>query len=251
MITKCSKNLDFDTLLKFENQNLQASWHNFQNEALLIEQLSFLYQNVNSNLDTYPRKQIPVLSMFWSCFIDFLISIRLILETHIPESYAIVSRSTEGVGYARKMSLNPELIPVWINKSELTNKEFRKKFGEPFPRNDSLLHPEIFSIYNLTSNFGRHQNMESTIFFSDFEQLKINKVNFNYSYIEDQTNLQRCINYVIYAYFKILSLFKEIFSNYLSKEWVDEFSKFKEHFDQHKEKLKLIFIDDPRLNEQI
>jgi len=182
--------------------------------------------------------------MFWSCFNDFSISTRLILETHVPEAYSIVSRSTEGVGYARKMSLNPELIPIWINKNELTNNEFRDKFGKPFPANDSLLHPEIFSIYNLTSNYGRHQNMESTVFFSDFEELNNNKVNFNYSYIDDQINLQRCINYIIYSYIKILSVFKEIFVNYLSKEWLDEFNKFEGQFDRHKEKLKLIFTDD-------
>lgn len=235
---KNHKSTSFLTFVKLDTQNLKASWHKNREESCLIEDLLYLYQNFSRNLKTYPREQIPVISMFWSCLSGYVISTRLCLETHIPEAYALISRSAEAVGYARKMSKESKKTLIWINKDKANIKEFRTKFGQPFPSDDKLLYPEIYDIYNLTTNYGRHQNLESTIFSSNLNILNKNKIIFNYSYIDDEINLHRCINYTIYAYYKFLFCFKEIFFNYLFANWINYFVNYEERFNKHRDNLK-------------
>ena len=181
--------------------------------------------------------------MCWTCFRGFLISTQLMFQTHIPEAFTIISRSTEAVVLARKMFTNPEKLPEWVKAKKENSKPFRHILGKLFPEEDKLVYPEIYEIYKLTSNYGRHPNFESTIFFSNLEIIKSEKkVYFNYFDFEHESNLWRCLNYQIYAYLKFLSVFKEIFKKYEVKEWIKEFEEFEKEYKKiYKESLKIKF----------
>ncbi len=68
-----------------------------------------------------------------------------------------------------------------------------------------------------------------------------NKVDFNFCDFEDEVNLKRCVNYLIYAYLKFLSAFREIFKKHLTKEWGKEFEQIESEYRSYKETLKALF----------
>lgn len=188
--------------------------------------------------------------MFWVCFRRFLISSSLILEGHFPETFALVSGAAEATASARKMSMHPEKIPDWIKRTKREGQPFPRVLGKLFPKEDKLIYPEIFSIYELVSEHGRHPSFESTIFFSDFSKMNIDfQVHFVYSEFELETNLHRAINYVIFTFYKFLYVFKEVFKKYLKKEWVKEFQSFESVFNIHKNRLREKFeVDNSHSN---
>jgi hypothetical protein len=235
---------DLQSVLKAEVNNFQATHQMFPDEVKYTNKLLSLYQVFNRSLSTYPRAQIPVLQMLWMCFRGFLTSTKLLFETHIPEAYAIISRSAEAVGAARKMSRHPDKIPEWVEREKETSQPFRRILGELFPKGDKVVFSQIFDIYVLTTEHGRHPNFTSTIFFSDFGRMNTeNMVDFNY-FDFDKDNpitLRRCLNYQIYAYLKFLSAFREIFKKYLTKEWVKDFELFESDYGVYKETLRDVF----------
>ncbi len=238
------KKNDLQTLLKGEVNNFQATCQMFPDEVKHIDKLLSLYEIFNRNLSIYPRSQISILQMFWMCFRGFLTSTKLLLETHISESYTITSRSAEVVGLARRMSLLPSKIPEWVEREKKTSQSFRRIFGILFPTGDKAVFRQVFDIYELTTEHGRHPNFASTIFFSDFDRMNTeNMVDFNYFDFDrdNLTNLKRCLNYQIYAYLKFLSAFREIFKKYLTKEWVKEYERVETDYRAFKETLRGVF----------
>lgn len=238
---------DLNTLqsvIEAEINNFQATHQMFPEEDKYLNKLLSLYETFNRNLSTYPRTQIPILQMFWMCFRGFLTSTTLLFETHIPESYTITSRSAEVVGLARRMSLLPSKIPEWVEREKKTSQSFRRIFGTLFPTGDRTVFRQVFEIYELTTEYGRHPNFASTIFFSDFGRMNTeNMVDFNYFDFnsENPVNLRRCLNYHIYAYLKFLSAFREIFKKCLSKEWVSELEQAEGEHEAYKQTLRNIF----------
>jgi len=222
-----------------EKNNLYVSIKKFKEEIKFLNRIGFLYQYFIKTIKDYPKEKVPILQMFYSCFRNFYISTELMLKTHIPEAYTIISRSAEAVALARKFSKNSEIMNVWLKSKK--NEKFIDKYGKLFPKEDSLLYPEIYNIYNLTSNYGRHQNFESTIFFTDTSNLNNNIINFNFSYIDDEQNLRRCINYLIYCYLKFLEIFNEIFKENLNKKYLQEFNILKNNFNLYKKSLLNLF----------
>jgi hypothetical protein len=242
MVTNKQKIKGLNSIIIEEYNNLKISIKKFPQEFYYINQLIVIYQELPRNINKYPGEKIPVLSMFWSCLTGLIIGSRLILEGHIPEAYALISRSAEAVAYARKMAENPEKISLWIKKDNNNPKKFKKEFGYPFPKEDSLLYPDIFNIYYITTNYGRHQNLSSTIFFTDLNNLKKdNKVYFNFSYFEDKVNLRRYINYTIYAFLKFLNAFRHIFKDYLSNTWIQKYKGLDKEYNNYKNKMKKLF----------
>lgn len=233
------KSKNFITITEEEIKNFKVTTNRLPEEIKHANKVLYLYQNLASNLKTYPRDLTPILQMYWACFRGFLISGQLIFQAHIPEAEAIISRSAEAVASARKMSINPEKIEEWIKAEKDTSQPFRRILGTLFPKEDKLLHPEIFDIYELTSEYGRHPSFKSSIFFSGLKKMKTeNKVEFTYCDFEDELNLKRCVNYYIHAYLKFLSVFREIFKKYLSKEWIKEYEQVNAEYDVYRETLR-------------
>jgi len=206
------------------------------------DKILYLYQNLANNLNTYPRELTPILQMYWACLRGYLISGQLIFQAHIPEASAIISRSAEAVASARKMSVNPEKIEEWIKAEKDTSQPFRRILGKLFPEEDRLVYPDIFNIYELMSEYGRHPSFKSSIFFSGFGRMQTdNQVVFTYCDFEDELNLKRCINYYIHAYLKFLSVFREVFKKYLSREWQKEYEEVEAEYDTYRETLRSAF----------
>ncbi|MDP2637538.1 MAG: hypothetical protein Q8P26_00560 [Candidatus Levybacteria bacterium] len=236
------KTKNFNVISEDERTNFKATISRFPEEMKYADKLLYLYENLASHLSTYPRDLTPVLLMYWTCFRGFLISSQLMFQAHLPEAYAIISRSAEAVASARKMSINPEKVPEWIKAEKDTSQPFRRILGKLFPKEDKLLYPEIFNIYELMSECGRHPSFYSTIFFSNFEKMKTeNKVEFIYCDIEDEANLKRSFNYQVYVYLKFLSVFKEIFKKHLAKDWIKEFDQFEDGYRTYRETLRGVF----------
>jgi hypothetical protein len=236
------KTKDFATISEEERNNFKATVGLYPEEMKYADKLLYLYENLASHLHEYPRDLTPVLQMYWTCFRGFLISSQLMFQAHLPEAYAIISRSAEAVASARKMSMNPEKVPEWIKAEKETSQPFRRLLGKLFPEEDKVVYPEIFNIYELMSEYGRHPSFASTIFFSGLGRMKTeNKVDFTYCDIEDELNLRRCLNYQIYAYLKFLSAFREIFKKHIAKEWVQEFEQIEKEYGVYKETLRGVF----------
>ncbi len=236
------KSKNFATVTEEEIGNFKATAGRLPDEMKHTDNVLYLYQNLAGNLSTYPRELTPILQMYWTCLRGYLISGQLIFQAHIPEAAAIISRSAEAVASARKMSVNPEKIEEWVKAEKDTYQPFRRILGKLFPEEDKFVYPEIFNIYELMSEYGRHPSFKSTIFFSGLSRMKTeNKVDFTYSDFEDELNLKRCINYYIHAYLKFLSLFREIFKKYLSKEWVKEYEQVNAEYDVYRETLRGVF----------
>lgn len=229
-----------------DKANFDSTLVRYPKEIEYFNRLSSLYQTLSRSFKkVYPREQVAVLQMFWVCFRGLLLSSRLMMEAHIPESFAIVSRSAESVASARKMSLHPEKILEWIKKEKETSQPFRRVLGKLFPPKDKILSPEVFQIYETTTEHGRHPNFASTIFFSGFGKLNTeNKVEFAYCDIGDELNLRRSINYLIYSYIKFLDVFQEIFKKYLKTEWIKEFNEFKQNYNEYKQTLRKVFEEE-------
>lgn len=233
---------DFSTISEEEINNFKATFSSLPDEAVFANRLLHLYETLAENLNEYPRELTPVLQMYWTCFRGYIIGGQLTFQAHLPESFAILSRSAEAVGVARKLSKHPDKIEGWVKKDRKTSKVFIQMFKPLFPKDDSLVYPEIFNIWDLTTEHGRHPNFASTIFFSVFGRMKTeNKVDFVYCDFEDEINLRRSINYLIYSHSKFLSAFREIFKKHLAQAWVDDFEKFTGEYSTYKETLKEVF----------
>jgi hypothetical protein len=236
------KSKNFATVTEEEIKNFKATAGRLPEEMRHADKILYLYQNLAGNLSVYPRELTPVLQMYWACFRGYLISGQLVFQAHIPEASAIISRSAEAVASARKMSVNPEKIEEWIKAEKDTSQPFRRILGKLFPEGDKLIYPEIFNIYELMSEFGRHPSFKSSIFFSGFGRINTeNKVDFTYSDFEDELNLKRYINYYIHAYLKFLSVFREVFKKYLSKEWIKEYEQVEAEYNSYRETLRGVF----------
>ncbi len=236
------KTKDFEVVSEEEINNFKATVVRYPEEMKHANKLLYLYESLASHLHEYPHDLIPVLQMYWTCFRGYLISGQLMFQAHLPEAYAIISRSAEAVASARKMSMNPEKVPGWITAEKNTSQPFRRLLGKLFPEEDKIVYPEIFNIYELMSEYGRHPSFKSTIFFSGLGRMKTeNRVDFTYCDIEDELNLRRSLNYQIYAYLKFLSAFREIFKKYIAKEWVKELEQIEKEYGAFKETLKSVF----------
>lgn len=230
----------------FERNNLMASLQKYPTEAEYINSVLNLFQSFNKSFDkTVDHEEIPSIQMFWLVFRGFNISTQLALQGHFSESYAIISRSAEATGYARKFQTDTGLLDIWFKKKEFTLSEFKSKFGEPFPENDNLLHPKVWDIYNLTRDYGTHSNFETTVFFTDASKLDTdNQVFFEYSDFTDEINTQRTINYIIYCHFEFLKVFRELFKLKLNQIWISELDRVITQYDEYKNTLRKIFVPD-------
>jgi hypothetical protein len=236
------KTKDFIKITEEEKQNFIASATRFPEELREANKLLYLYENLGSNINKFPRELTPILQMYWTCLRGLLVSGQLTFQAHIPEAYSIISRSAEATASARKMYLNQDKIQDWIKTEKNSSQPFRRILGKLFPAGDNVVYPEMFNIYELTSDFGRHPNFKSTIFFSDLGQIQTgNKVNFTYCDIEDELNLKRCINYLIYAYWKFLSVFVVIFEKFLNVKWLKEYKENQKTWNDFRDSLKIIF----------
>jgi hypothetical protein len=236
------KKKNFATISEEERSNFMATAGCFPEEMKYADKLLCLYENLASHLHDYPKGLTPVLQMYWACYRGYLISSQLMFQAHIPEAYTILSRSAEAVGVARKLSQYPDKIDGWIKKDRKTSQTFIKMLKPLFPEDDKVVYPEVFEIWDMTTEHGRHPNFASTIFFSDFGRMKTeNKVDFNYCDFDDEVNPRRCVNYQIYAYLRFLSVFREIFKKHLVKEWVKEFEQVENEYGAYKETLRGVF----------
>lgn len=230
-------------ILNDEIGNFRVSQHKFQNESAFIDRLVALYQKLPKNLSTYPREQIPIISMFWNCFGNLIQSTIMGFQGHVPEMYTLMSKSAESLAVARKLSLNSELIETWITRSDMTKAQFKKKWGRPFPEDDEFLHPEVYHIYDMTSDYGRHPNLTASIFNIDLSEIQTaDRVTFKHSYFEDEVNLRRMINHLINTYIMFARKFSIIFDGYLSNAWLEELSQIEADFNEYKEVLKPILL---------
>jgi hypothetical protein len=233
---------NFATISDEETNNFKASVGRFPEEARYSDRLLYLYENLASNLPGFPRDLTPILQMYWTCFRGFLISSQLMFQAHIPEAYTLISRSAEAAASARKMSIYPEKIPGWIEAEKGTSRPFIRMLGTLFPKGDEVIYPDVFGIYELTSEYGRHPSFKSTIFFSGFGRMETeNKVDFTYCDSENETNLKQGINFQIYAYLEFLSVFRVVFNKYLTKEWTKEYEQFESEYGVFKETLRSVF----------
>lgn len=230
-------------ILNEEFGNFRVSQHKFKDESVFIDRLVALYQKLPKNLSTYPREQVPIISMFWNCFGNLIQSAIMAFQGHVPEMYTLMSKSAESLAVARKLSLNPELIKTWITRSDMTKSQFKKKWGSPLPKDDQFLHPEVYHIYDMTSDYGRHPNLTASIFNIDLSEIQTaNRVTFKYSYLEDEVNLQRMINHLIQTYIMFARKFSIIFDGHLSTNWLEELSQIEADFNEYKEIVKPIFL---------
>jgi hypothetical protein len=214
-----------------------ASLQKYATEDTIINETLTVFQSFNKSFtQTVDQQEIPIISMFWLVFRGFNISTQLMLQGHFSESYMVISRSAEATGYARKFQQDAQLVDIWFSKHKVKINEFKEKFGSPFPQNDTMLHPKIWDIYNLTRNYGSHSNFETTIFFTDTSKLKTdNRVNYEYSDFGEEINNRRMINYVIYCNHEFLKVFKEMFSAKLSDLWKNDLGKLLVKFENFKQ----------------
>lgn len=226
-----------------ELNNLRASLQKSSQERQFIDRLISLYKDVpDSFAQVYPRERIPILQMFWTCFRGFLISTELTLQGHFSESYTIASKSAETVAIAQKFNLFPDKIEGWIKRNKEEDQPFRRLLGKLFPENDPVLQPDIFNIYELTSEYGRHPNFSATIFYSNFDQVNTtNTVLFDFNDYGDETNFQRVLNYTIHIYCKYLVAYSKILGDYLNEDWKSNLDAFNKDFNKYKETLRLLF----------
>lgn len=239
LIMSDPKSKNFATILEEEVNNFETTASRYPEEMKYADIALILYEDVANHLQKYPKDLTPVLQMYWACFRGYLISSQLMFQAHIPEAYTIISRSAEAVAMARKMSLNNELILKWVTAKSKDNARPPHHLGTLFPKGDNVLHPEIYQIYKLTNNYGRHNNLGSTTFFTNLSKIKTeNSVVFTYCDIDDEINLRECLNYQIYAYLKFLSAFREIFKKHLAKEWIKRFEQIESDYVAYKETLR-------------
>jgi len=231
---------DILAIAEAELDNIKVSLQKYPTEYGLIDKLIKLYIVIpNIFIKDYPREKIPIIQMFWTCYRGFLISIQLALQGHITESYAITSKSAEAIALAQKFNLHLNKIEAWVKRNKKEDQPFRRMFKNLFPKNDRVVQPNIFEIYDLTSEYGRHPNFSSTAFYSHFDKMNSEgTVLFSFNDLDDETNFHRNLNYIIYAYHKFLEAFSKILRDYLTKEWIKELDDFDAAFRQHKETLK-------------
>jgi len=151
------KSKKFTTISEEEIANFRATAGRLPEEMEYSDKVFYLYQNLASNLNEYPRELTPILQMYWTCLRGCVISGQLMFQAHIPESSTIISRSAEAVASARKMFMNPEKIEEWIKAEKNTSQPHRRILGKLFPEGDKFIFPEIFNIYEcLVPKIGRH-----------------------------------------------------------------------------------------------
>ncbi len=236
------KNLE--EIAKEELSNLVTSKKKFPQETQFVDKLIHLYSQLYQNLSSYPREQIPILTMYWNCFGNLIHASRMAFEGHVPETYTLMSKSAESLGVARKLSQNPNLIETWITRSDMSKSKFRKKWGKPFPEDDEFLHPEVYHIYDMTSDYGRHPNLTASIFNIDLSEIHTDdRVTFKHSYFEDEVNLQRIINHLINTYILFARKFAHIFEEYVSEDWLKELKQIESDFNDYKETLRPLFAE--------
>ena len=235
---------DLDEIASNDANNFSASRKEYWKETKFTDKLLVLYDSLGDNFnEPCPRELITILQLYWICLRSFFISSQLILQGHIPEALALISRAAEAAGYASKMSKNPDKVKIWVEKERGQPKDFHDRFGQPFPRDDKLVYPEIYEIYDTSGEFGRHSNFASTVFFSDFKNLRDkDMIEFRYTDSEDGINFRRSINYVISSYKKILLVFKEIFEDFLDDKWLENLKEFGNEYDKHTQGLKSMFL---------
>ena len=239
LIMNYSKNINLLSILKLEVVNLDVTASRYPAEIEYANKILALYENITNSLYKYPKYLIPVLQMYWVCFRGYLVSSQLMLQAHIPEAYTIIGRSAEAVAIARKMSLNHQLILKWIMAENKDGARPSHRLGRLFPKGDAVLYPNIYQIYKNTSDYGRHNNLGSTTFYTDLNKVKTeNKVTFTYCDVDDEINLRRCLNYQILAYLNFLTAFREMFKKYLESAWITKFKQVESEYMVYKETLR-------------
>ncbi len=228
------ENIDIEEISNLEGKNFLVSVKKFPELFDYINQLSYLYQTLLKSFQKPPSQiYIPILQLFFVCIRGFYISIQLIGQGHLTEGYSIISKSSEAVGYSAVMKENKKKIMVWITKSD---KEFRDVFGKPFPKNNQLLHPRIYHIYNVTRKYGSHNNFESTIHF--FKVLDDFRINFTYNDYYNDKNISLGLLFAINSYYDFLIVYKEIFKDVILKEYISNFKLFENKWKMFKVEFK-------------
>lgn len=225
-------------LLRDQSRSIKVFLKSLPNEKKIINRIISLYFNFHKSFNKkIPRERIPELHLFWITLRGFFISIELMLQGHVSESYSIVSTSVEATGYAFKIYKNPLKSIIWIKKKDYSHKEFKSKFGEPFPREFFKRFPELsqlYDIYNLTRDYGTHSNLEKTIFFKKKDEKNSNEYTFKFSELDNFPLVQSNLNYLIYAHIKILKIFKICFEDMLGKKWKSRLTHVEKTFDKHR-----------------
>lgn len=230
--------LSFLTVSETEVKNFKETLNGFSEEHNLLEELLKLYKtfisSCNKNLkDT----DVPTLQMYFICFREFLVSSQLVGQGHFSEAYSIISRASEAVGYGVVMKQDANKGKVWIENSG--KKDFKKLFGEPFPKGNKLLHPTVFHIYNLTRDYGGHANFASTIHFVSIT----GKLSYEFVYCDynDTSWIKRNLLMSLHSFTEFLIVFKQLFSKNLELNWIDELNKYVDKWILYRDANRALF----------
>lgn len=231
--------LTFYTASEAELKNFQETLRIFLPEKALLEKLLSSYKTFIRalNKSKMTKNDIPTIKMFFVCLREFIISAQLVGQGHFSEGYALISRASEAVGYGATMKLDVKKAEIWIEKSG--RKEFRELFGEPFPKNNNLLHPVIFNIYNTTRDYGTHTNFGSTIHFTSI--ISETKFEFVYCDFNDIKWVKRNLLWVIHSFTEFLIVFKKLFPEGLESNWLKTFDEYLKEWISYKESSREFF----------
>lgn len=231
-------NPNLEAIAEMELKNLRISKIKFPDDFKGLEELLILYKSfIKSFVKPPNQNKVPILQMYFITLRGFIISTQLMLQGHFSEAFTIISRASEATGYAVVMNNDIEKIKAWINKED--NKEFKKLFGKPFPKGNKLLHPSVFTIYNLTREYGSHANFVSTIHFTS--KISHNKAEFIYCDFNDFDWMKRYLVFTIHSYFEFLVVFKKLFNANLNKDWCLKFDAFFKKWCYYRDNHKNLF----------
>lgn len=225
------KHYDLKSLTEEQDNNYKTSILKFPQEYKASELLLALYISFSPSIKKIPDTKECIMRLYWTTLRGFVCTSKLAFGLHFTESIALISRSSESVAVARKLDRHPEKIKLWLSKEPLEFKKFSREFGILFPPDDKLLHPDIFRIWNITSEFGRHPNFSSTGFYTSYENEGENTfLTFRYSDKIGDYNIQSNIIFQIECYIKFLRVYMTIMQNSLDPLWVEQFEKFESSF---------------------
>ena len=229
--------LTFTTLSDTELENFKETLRSFPEEHQLLEDLLSLYKSYIGSLNDKKDVDFPVIQLFFICLREFLISSQLMAQGHFSEAFTIISRASEAVGYSVVIKQDSSKGNIWLTQSG--KKEFKKSFGEPFPKGNRLLHPTIFHIYNTTREYGSHANFGSTIHFT--EKIESLKYRFIYCDFSDNDWIKRNLLMLIHSFTEFLIVYKVLFKGKLKEKWRNKFSEYVTKWIVYRDANKLLF----------
>jgi hypothetical protein len=229
--------LTLTTISDTEQENFKETLRSFPNEHQLLENLLTSYKSYIRSINDTKDFDLPILQLFFICLREFLISSQLMAQGHFSESFTIISRASEAVGYSVVIKQDSSMGNIWLTQSG--SKEFKKNFGEPFPKGNRLLHPVIFHIYNTTRTYGSHANFGSTIHFTThIENLKYRLI---YCDFNDSDWIKRNLLILIHSFTEFLIVYRVLYKDKLEEKWKRSFSEYVSKWVAYRDANKSLF----------